>query len=72
MLPLFGGIMIDNGIGNGRDLVTISPSKELVLDRRVNARPPAQETRESIPKGEKMSLTVDTHWEKGIFIDTYA
>ncbi|MFW6147570.1 MAG: hypothetical protein ACOC6B_04170 [Thermodesulfobacteriota bacterium] len=63
--------MIDNGIGDERNLIILTQPKELALQRRLIPQPPAQNTRKSVPDG-KRALECDTHWEKGLFIDTYA
>jgi len=64
--------MIDNGIGDERNLVVLTQPKERALQKRLISQPPAQDPREPISHGEKMKLKCDTHWDKGLFIDIYA
>ena len=58
-------------IGNNWAIIPLSPAKENVLQEKLAARPPSQDSQDPVMRAERIESETTTFWEKGTFVDLY-
>jgi len=58
-------------IGNNWALIPLSPARENMLQEKLAAMPPSQDSQDPVMRAERIEPETTTFWEKGTFIDFY-